>query len=65
MTLAIVAETDPLKANEDGMILMGKTSVTLDTVVAVFKQGATAEEIVILPIKSKVHPKKAAFKGRL
>ncbi|MEH2258945.1 DUF433 domain-containing protein [Nostoc sp.] len=46
MALAIVAETDPLKANEDGVILIGKTRVTLDTVVAVFKQGATTEEIL-------------------
>ncbi|MER3435652.1 MAG: hypothetical protein C4288_20245 [Leptolyngbya sp. ERB_1_1] len=46
MTLAIVAEPAPLKANEDGVILVGKTRVTLDTVVAVFNQGATAEEIV-------------------
>jgi uncharacterized protein (DUF433 family) len=46
MTLAIVAEPVPLKANEDGVILVGQTRVTLDTVVAVFQQGATAEEIV-------------------
>jgi uncharacterized protein (DUF433 family) len=46
MTLAIVAEPAPLKANEDGVILVGQTRVTLDTVVAVFQQGATAEEIV-------------------
>lgn len=46
MAMAIVAETDPLKANEDGVILIGKTRVTLDIVVAVFKQGATAEEIL-------------------
>lgn len=46
MTLAIVAESAPLKANADGVILVGKTRVTLDTVVAVFNQGATAEEIV-------------------
>ncbi|MBV9387406.1 MAG: DUF433 domain-containing protein [Chroococcidiopsidaceae cyanobacterium CP_BM_ER_R8_30] len=46
MTLAIVAESAPLKANEDGVILVGKTRVTLATVVAVFEQGATAEEIV-------------------
>ncbi len=46
MTLEIMAETAPLKQNEDGVILVGKTRVTLDTVVAVFKQGATAEEIV-------------------
>jgi uncharacterized protein (DUF433 family) len=46
MTLAIVAESAPLKANEHGVILVGKTRVTLDTVVAVFNQGTTAEEIV-------------------
>jgi uncharacterized protein (DUF433 family) len=45
MTLEVVAETAPLKANQDGVILVGQTRVTLDTVVAVFKQGATAEEI--------------------
>ncbi|MEH1832106.1 MAG: DUF433 domain-containing protein [Nostoc sp.] len=46
MTLSIIAEPAPLKSNEDGVVLVGKTRVTLDTVVAVFKQGATAEEIV-------------------
>ena len=46
MTLTIVAESAPLKANEDGVMLVGKTRVTLDSVVAVFKQGVTAEEIV-------------------
>jgi uncharacterized protein (DUF433 family) len=46
MTLEVVAEPAPLKANEDGVILVGRTRVTLDTVVAVFQQGATAEEIV-------------------
>jgi uncharacterized protein (DUF433 family) len=46
MTLAIVADPVPLQANEDGVILVGKTRVTLDTVVAVFNQGATAEKIV-------------------
>ncbi|MDJ0796179.1 MAG: DUF433 domain-containing protein [Calothrix sp. MO_167.B12] len=46
MTLAIVAEPAPLQANEDGVILVGDTRVTLDTIVAVFNQGATAEEIV-------------------
>jgi uncharacterized protein (DUF433 family) len=45
MTLAIVAESAPLRANDDGVILVGQTRVTLDTVVAVFNQGATAEEI--------------------
>lgn len=46
MTIAIVAEPVPLHINEDGVILVAKTRVTLDTVVAVFKQGSTAEEIV-------------------
>jgi uncharacterized protein (DUF433 family) len=45
MTLSIVAESAPLQANEVGVVLVGKTRVTLDTVVAVFNQGATAEEI--------------------
>ncbi|GAB4216524.1 MAG: hypothetical protein OHK0012_18990 [Synechococcales cyanobacterium] len=46
MALAIVAEPAPLQANEDGVILVGKTRVTLDTVVSIFNQGATVEEIV-------------------
>jgi uncharacterized protein (DUF433 family) len=46
MTLSIVTEPVPLQANQDGIILVGKTRVTLDTVVAVFTQGVTAEEIV-------------------
>ena len=46
MTLAIVAESAPLQVNADGVVLVGRTRVTLDTVVAVFSQGTTAEEIV-------------------
>lgn len=46
MALAIVAEPAPLETNADGVVRVGKTRVTLDTVVAVFKQGSTAEEIV-------------------
>ena len=45
MTLSIVAETAPLHENQDGVILVGNTRVTLDTVISVFQQGATAEEI--------------------
>jgi uncharacterized protein (DUF433 family) len=48
MTLTIAAESPPLQTNQDGVILVGKTRVTLDTVVAVFCQGATAEEIAYL-----------------
>ncbi|RCJ19566.1 hypothetical protein A6770_05325 [Nostoc minutum NIES-26] len=46
MTLAIVAEPAPLETDTNGVVRVGKTRVTLDTVVAVFQQGVTAEEIV-------------------
>lgn len=46
MTLTIAAEPAPLKINADGVVLVGQTRVPLDTVVHVFQQGATAEEIV-------------------
>jgi len=46
MTLAILAEPAPLTINPDGVVKVGGTRVTLDTVILVFKQGATAEEIV-------------------
>lgn len=46
MTLVVTAEPAPLATNADGVVQVGKTRVTLDTVVAVFKQGVTAEEIV-------------------
>jgi uncharacterized protein (DUF433 family) len=45
MTLAVVPESPPLKVNADGVFRIGNTRVTLDTVVAIFKQGLTAEEI--------------------
>jgi uncharacterized protein (DUF433 family) len=46
MILAVVAEPAPLKTNADGVVRVGNTRVTLDTVIAVFNQGTTAEEIV-------------------
>lgn len=46
MILAISAEPVPLTINADGVVCVGETRVTLDTVVAVFKQGTTPEEIV-------------------
>jgi uncharacterized protein (DUF433 family) len=46
MALAILAEPAPLKVNPDGVVQVVGTRVTLDTIVAVFRQGATAEEIV-------------------
>ncbi len=46
MILIVAAEPAPLETNTDGVVRVGKTRVTLDTVVSVFKQGLTAEEIV-------------------
>jgi uncharacterized protein (DUF433 family) len=43
--LTISAETPPLIPS-DGIIYVGKTRVTLDTVVASFSEGATVEGIV-------------------
>jgi len=46
LTLTIVAEPPPLFTDADGVIRVGDTRVTLDTVVSAFEEGATAEEIV-------------------
>jgi hypothetical protein len=45
--LTITAKPIPLEAGTDGVVRVGGTRVTLDTVVTAFKQGATAEEITI------------------
>jgi uncharacterized protein (DUF433 family) len=45
MTLVVVAESAPLTVSGDGVVLVGGTRVTLDTIVTIFKQGMTAEEI--------------------
>ncbi len=45
MTDAIAAETVPLVRGVDGVIRVGGTRVTLDSLVAAFLNGATAEEI--------------------
>ena len=45
MVPSFATEAVLLKADADGVIRVGKTRVTLDTVVAAFSQGATAEEI--------------------
>jgi len=46
MSLAIVNESIPLETDADGVVRVGKTRITLDTVVSVFREGATPEEIV-------------------
>ena len=45
MTLIPRAEPAPFSIDADGVARVGGTRVTLDTVVAVFNNGATAEEI--------------------
>jgi uncharacterized protein (DUF433 family) len=45
-TLLIETVPIPLEADADGVVRVGGTRVTLDTIVAAFKDGATAEEIV-------------------
>jgi uncharacterized protein (DUF433 family) len=46
MTFTIEQVSVPLAVDKHGVIRVGGTRVTLDTVVAAFREGATAEEIV-------------------
>lgn len=46
MALALADDPLPLTTNADGVVRVSGTRVTLDTVVASFREGATAEEIV-------------------
>lgn len=46
MRLAVELQAIPLKADEKGVMRVGNTRVTLDTVVYAFEEGNTAEEIV-------------------
>jgi len=45
MTMVVAAETPPLIADAVGVFRVGRSRVTLDTVVGAFRDGATAEEI--------------------
>lgn len=45
MSMVLLAEPLPLVADTDGVVRVAKTRVTLDTVVAAFQDGLTAEEI--------------------
>lgn len=45
MSLAVGPEPVPLETDKDGVMRVGGTRVTLDTVVAAFREGSTAEEI--------------------
>jgi len=44
--LEIGVETVPLGIDADGVVRVGTTRVTLGTLIAAFKEGATAEDIV-------------------
>src|SRR5437899_3331014 len=46
MSMDIVAEYPPIIMDKDEVFRVGGTRVTLDTVIAAFQEGATAEEIV-------------------
>ena len=46
MALVIAAAPVPLTNDRHGVVWVGRTRVTLDTVVTAFGRGATAEEIV-------------------
>ncbi len=46
MTMLTTTEIIPLATDSHGVIRVGKTRVTLDTIVIAFADGATAEEIV-------------------
>lgn len=45
MSLVVTAEPMPLFTDSDGVVRIGGTRVTLDTVVAAYREGATAETI--------------------
>lgn len=46
MTLVVTTDPVPLSTDPDGVVRVAHTRITLDTVVAAFLEGATAEEIV-------------------
>jgi uncharacterized protein (DUF433 family) len=46
MTLPLITEPIPLRSDADGVLRVGNTRVTLDTVAAAFQEGMTPEGIV-------------------
>ena len=45
MSFSIETKPIPLDTDENGVVRVAKTRVMLDTIVAAFQEGATAEEI--------------------
>ncbi|MBT8363273.1 MAG: DUF433 domain-containing protein [Deltaproteobacteria bacterium] len=46
MNLASVTEKIPIEKDKDGVIRVGNTRVTLETLVSAFNGGSTAEEMI-------------------
>lgn len=46
MTFVLATDRAPLTTDENGVVRVGQTRVTLDTVVTAFLEGSTAEEIL-------------------
>jgi uncharacterized protein (DUF433 family) len=46
MSLQVIAESVPLANDADGVVRVGASRVTLDTIVAAFRDGMTPEGIV-------------------
>lgn len=44
---AVITETIPVKKDKDGVMRVGETRVTLETVISAFKDGETAEDIAM------------------
>lgn len=47
MSTTIHADPTPLRLDDTGVLRVGRTRVTLDTVVAAYREGASAEEIAV------------------
>ncbi len=45
--LVLEREASPLRQDADGVIRIGQTRVTLESVISLYEQGASAEEIVL------------------
>jgi uncharacterized protein (DUF433 family) len=46
MAFAVITDPVPLQMNSDGVLHVGGTRVTLDTIIGAFTDGATPEEII-------------------
>lgn len=46
MVLEIHADTAPLRTNDDGIVYIGQSRVTLTTIIAAFHRGDSPEQIV-------------------